>query len=74
MKPRHKMLWLSPEDQDSNGRLVELLDGGWAPAFYMPTEKSVMVVLWKQTDALDGLSMAVDTALTKEKNVNKSTK
>jgi hypothetical protein len=49
------------------------MNDGWQIFYGLPTETSIFLVLSKMTDALDGLSMAVDTALTKEKNVNKLT-
>jgi len=72
MKPRFKTMWISPGKEKSS-ELETLMNDGWQIFYGLPTETSIFLVLSKMTDALDGLSMAVDTALTKEKNVNKLT-
>lgn len=68
MKPRFKILWLSPEDQKTNEVLTQYLDDGWMVTYGFPSEKAVMIVISKLTDALDGLQVAVDTALNRKKD------
>lgn len=66
-KIRHKIFWLDPEKPETSEVLAKHLDEEWTPLMSMPIETKVMMVLFKRTDPLDGLTLQADPSLEKKK-------
>ena len=69
-KIRHKVFWVDPEKPETTELFAKYLDEQWQPMMSMPIETKIMVVLFKQTDALDGLTLQVDPELIKLQKKN----